>query len=93
MITKNKKDKQDDEKKYKEKQIIKQYYEVKLEAMLPATVIYRILAETPEEAADLIKYHKPVSIQPRLIGKKDLHLKVYYAGQCVIKFIKKFVGG
>lgn len=65
------------------------YFDVKIECMLPATLTYRILAETPEQAADLIKGKQPNSVHYKLAGKKELKMIVYHAGSCIIKLIKK----
>lgn len=70
----------------------KHYYDVKVSCMLPATLTYKILAETPEQAAELIKGKSPNSVQHKLSGKKDIELKVYDSGSCIIKFIKKLLG-
>lgn len=67
----------------------KRYYDVRVTTMLPATITYKVLAETPEEAAELIKGKSPNSIVHKLIGKKDLELKVYDSGGNMIRFIKK----
>lgn len=71
----------------------KYYYDVKVEAMLPATLTYRILAETPEEAVEMIRGRQPNTVQHRLIGRKDLKIIVYDAGCSVIKFMKNLFGG
>lgn len=71
----------------------KYYYDVKVECMLPATLTYRILAETPEQAAELIKGKSPNGVHHKLAGKKDLALKVYEAGSNMMKFAKKLLGG
>jgi len=65
------------------------YFDVKVECMLPATVTYRVLAETPEQAAELYKHHSPVGVKHKLAGKKELKLAVYSAGSNLIKFIRK----
>lgn len=69
------------------------YYDVKVECMLPATLTYRVLAEDPQQAADLIKGKSPNSVQHKLIGRKELVLRVYDASGCMIKFMKKLLGG
>ncbi len=71
----------------------KYYYDVKIECMLPTTLTYRILAETPEQAAELIKGKSPNAVHHKLSGKKDLMLRVYASGSSMLKFIKKLVGG
>ena len=67
----------------------KKYFDIKIESLLPATLTYRVLAENPEEASQLIKTISPNSISYKLIGRKDLNIKVYDAGCSIIRFIKK----
>ena len=64
------------------------YYDVKVEALLPATLVYRVLAETPEQAAQLIKNMSPNSVKHRLIGRKEIKLMVYDAGSTMIKYVR-----
>lgn len=68
------------------------YYDVKVECLLPATLTYRVLAETPEQAAEMIKGMSPTGVKHRLIGKKDLKLSVYDAGSTFLKWIKHLAG-
>lgn len=70
----------------------KYYYDVKVECMLPATLTYRVLAEDPQQAADLIKGKHPNTVQHKLIGRKELMLRVYDASGCMIRFVKKLLG-
>jgi hypothetical protein len=70
----------------------KHYYDVKVECMLPATVIYRVLAEDPVQAAELIKGMSPVGVKHRLLGKKDIKLSVYKAGSSILEWMKNLVG-
>jgi len=70
----------------------KYYYDVKVECLLPATLTYRVHAETPHQAADMIKSLSPNSVKHRLIGRKELKLAVYDAGSNMIKFMKNLVG-
>lgn len=79
----------------KEKRAIpphKQYYDVKVECMLPATLTYRILAENPVQAAELIKGQSPTSVKHRLTGRKNLKLTVFDAGSVMIRLVKKLLG-
>lgn len=68
--------------------VIKKYYDIKIETYLPATLMWRVLAETPEQAADLIKGQQPTGVKHRLIGRKDFKLMVYEAGSSLIKLVK-----
>lgn len=61
------------------------YYDVKIEALLPATITYRILAENPNQAVSLIKGQSPISVKHRLIGRKELKLMVYEAGSSILR--------
>jgi hypothetical protein len=76
----------------KSKLPVKKYFDVKVECMLPATLIYRILAENPEEAATLAKRVQPTSVQHKLSGRKELKLTVYDAGSNMIRLIKNLFG-
>jgi hypothetical protein len=69
----------------------KVYYEIKVESLLPSTITYRILAESPEQAVEMIKNSNPISVKHKLIGKKDIKLTVYNFGCSVILFIKNFI--
>lgn len=71
---------------------IKQYYDVKVECLLPATLIYKVLAETPQQASEMIKNMQPVGVKHKLIGRKELKLVVYDAGSTMIKFMKHLIG-
>lgn len=70
----------------------KKYYDVRIECMLPATLTYRVLAETPEQAADLIKNMSPIGVKHKLIGRKELKLTVLDAGSTMIRFIRNLIG-
>ena len=71
---------------------VKTYWDIKVETMVPATLTYRVLAEDPMKAAEMIKMASPTNVKYRLMGKKDLKLTVYEAGTNMIKWIKNLVG-
>jgi hypothetical protein len=71
----------------------KYYYDVKVECMLPAILTYRVLAEDPQQAAELIRGKSPNTVKHQLIGRKELMLKVYDASGCMIRFMKRLMGG
>jgi hypothetical protein len=66
------------------------WYDVKIEALLPATLIYRVLAENPQQAAELIKGKSPTQVQHRLAGAKNLALRIYNSGSTMLQFLKRF---
>jgi hypothetical protein len=70
----------------------KHYYDVKVECMLPATVTYRVLAEDPIQATELIKGQAPIGVKHRLAGKKDIKLTVYDASSSMIRYVKNLLG-
>jgi hypothetical protein len=70
----------------------KLYYDVKVETMLPATLTFRVLAEDPQQAAELIKGMSPVGVHHRLAGRRDKKLTVYEAGSSMIKWVRDLVG-
>jgi hypothetical protein len=69
------------------------YFDVKVECMLPATLTYRVHAETPQQAAEMIKGLVPTTVKHRLIGRKEIKLMVYDAGCTMMKFMKNLFGG
>jgi len=70
----------------------KTWFDVKVEALLPATILYKVLAEDAQEASELIKNMAPGSVVYRLNGRKEIKLTVYDMGCSVIKFMKNLVG-
>lgn len=70
----------------------KYYYDVKVECMLPATLTYRVLAEDPHQAATMVKGRSPNSVQHKLIGRKEIALKVYDASGSMLRLMKKLLG-
>jgi len=68
------------------------YFDVKLDCMLPATLTYRVLAEDPQQAADLIKTMSPTGVNHKIFGKKDLKLSVYNAGGSFLRWTKNLLG-
>jgi len=75
----------------KEKPKEKRYYTIELEAMVPATIRYRILAETPEEALDLLDKTPPLERpRTRLPGMRKQVAKVYLWGTNMLQYLKRF---
>lgn len=75
----------------KKKQIVKSYFDVKIETLLPATIVYKVLAENAEQALTLIKNMQPISVKYKLIGRKDIRLMIYDAGTCIIRLVKNII--
>ena len=65
------------------------WYDVKLECMLPATLIYRVYSEDkkPELAIDLAKRQMPNSVKYRIPEKRDIKYYVYLAGTSLLKYV------
>ena len=68
------------------------YYDVVVETMVPTTMIYRVLAKSPEEAALAFKNQTPTRVVPRPYEKRDIKLQVRDAGTNFIRFMKNLVG-
>jgi hypothetical protein len=64
------------------------YYDVKIETMLPATLTYRILANSPEDAFNKATKTPPTGVKHRLNGKKDLKATILEAGSSIVKLVK-----
>lgn len=71
----------------------KYYYDVKVECMLPAVLTYRVHAETPEKASEMIRGLTPNGVKHKLIGRKELKLSVSDAGSNMIRFVKNLFRG
>lgn len=69
------------------------YYDIKIECMIPATLTYKILAEDPNQAVELIKGKTPTGVTYKIIGRRDKVLRVYDAGSSLIKLILNFWSG
>jgi hypothetical protein len=72
-----------------------QYYDVKIEVLAPVTLLYRIQAESPEQALEMAEKQMlrlPLRDvpRPRLNAAKRLKIFVYRAGQTIIEAIKNF---
>lgn len=70
----------------------KHYYDVKVECMLPATLTYRVLAEDPQQAVELIRNMSPNGVRHKLIGRKELKISVYDSGSTLLKWMKNLLG-
>jgi hypothetical protein len=71
---------------------IKKQYDIKLEAMLPATLTYRVWADSPEEALLLTKKAQPINVKHNLAAKKNIRATVSDAYSSIIKLVKNLVG-
>lgn len=73
----------------------KEFYTVKTEVMVPMVLCYRILAESPEEAAEIAKKlgGQKQSVAPLIHYHKLRLLKatVYDAGTIVVRFARSFL--
>jgi len=70
----------------------KHYYTINVESMIPATLSYRVLAEDPQNALDLMRGLNPIGVKHRLIGKRDIKLTVSKSGSSIIELTKNLSG-
>lgn len=72
----------------------KQYYTVKIEAVAPVILTYKVLAETPEEAGLLaVKLRGQQQTAPPIIffaKLSNMTAKIYKAGTSMLELTKKF---
>lgn len=75
-------------------QIEKKYYTIKLETIVPVELTFRVLAEDPVKATEMISKIPLPSLysQPKLNLSRMKRLKatVYLAGSTMIEWIKTF---
>ena len=71
----------------------KSYYDVKVTCMLPATLTYRVFAENAQQASEIIKKISPNTVQYKLIGRKEIKMTVFKAGECIIEFVRNLFNG
>lgn len=69
-----------------------QYYDVKVETMLPATLTYKVLAGSPEEAFEKARQSTPQGVKHRLAGKRDIKAMIYETGSAMVKLVKNLAG-
>ncbi len=71
----------------KDNLVIKKFFDVKVECMLPSTLIYKVLAEDAQQAAEMIKNLQPRIVKYKLVGRREIKLTVFESGCSVIKLI------
>src|SRR5271165_1497934 len=69
---------------------VKAYYDVKVECLVPTTLIYRIYADDEQEALELITKKPPTQMKPNLLLKKMIKATVYIAGSSMVKLVKNY---
>jgi transposase len=75
---------------------IKSYYDVKVECLIPTTMIYRVFADDEREAMELFnkmskEYKAPTQVKPNYSLKKIIKATVYASGSSVIKLVKNYM--
>jgi hypothetical protein len=71
----------------------KKYFDIKLSALVPCTISYRIYATDEQDALNQIKNKPPSSrndIIPNVSQKRDIKALVYNAGSSILKLSKIF---
>lgn len=70
----------------------KRPYTVKLEVQAPVELTYRVWAETPEQAVEMLRYGQLVNApKPILSKRRNIKATVYKYGTVMIEFVKKYV--
>ena len=73
----------------------KRYYLIKLEVIAPITLTYRVLAENPEEALEIVIKKPNTTLQTsqpkfKFALMKKIKASIYLAGTSMIEFVKNF---
>lgn len=69
----------------------KQYYTVEVEALVPAIIRYRILAETPEKAVEELDKTPPLDRPKLKLAKMRKQVaRVYLWGTNMLHYVKRF---
>lgn len=67
-----------------------QFFDVKVECLLPATLTYRVLAMDANEAVKLSMSKPPNHIRHNIPARRNIKATVYKAGELGIKYTKNF---
>lgn len=67
------------------------FYDVKVEANIPAILHYRILAKSPRHAEYLVKYRDPQKIEYKVNKRKNIFLRIYDAGTVIVQIAKSLL--
>jgi hypothetical protein len=77
-------------KEEKVKPIEKKYFSIVVECQVPATLSFKVLAESPEQALEMINKASPIDFKPKISKRRLLQAKVLYYGYSTIIMTKKF---
>jgi len=69
---------------------MKKYYDIKIEANVPAVFHYRVLADNEEEAAKLVSEKDFLFVKYSKEKRKNLVMKIYDYGTILLRFIKHY---
>jgi len=72
------------------KQPEKKFYDIKVEALVPGILTYRVFAETEEDALKQCEKKTPNGFKPSLSLRRMIKATVYLAGSSVVKLVKNF---
>ncbi len=68
----------------------KKYFDVRIEALVPCQITYRVYAFDEDEALRETKKRPPTKVQPNINQKRDLKATIYDAGSLIIKKVFRF---
>jgi len=78
-------------KKQSEDKKEKRYFDIRVDALVPCSMTYRVLAENEEDALKQMDKKDPTSFKPKLIAKKLVKATVYEAGSLMIRLVKNYI--
>ena len=74
----------------KEAKIVEKQFDIRVECLVPSTLVYRVLAKNEGEALEKIKKMAPRSAVPHYNKKHLVKATVYDMGSLIIRLVKNF---
>jgi hypothetical protein len=68
----------------------KKYYDIRLDALVPCTITYRVYADDEHDALNELKKKAPSSVKPNISQKRDIKAMIYDAGSSILRLTKTF---
>ena len=72
------------------KKVEKSYFDIVVNASVPAEIHYRVYAKDEIEALQLVPSSQPTNIKYFINVKRNIKLIIYSAGTKIIKLVKNF---
>lgn len=68
----------------------KKNFDIKVEALVPTILTYRIYAEDEHDALKQIDKKHPISVKPNIAMKRTIKATVFEMGSLMVKLVRNF---